>query len=389
MWLALILTAVFIFYGSVYPFEFQQVQVSADLFEAFVQSWQVHSPRGDVFSNIVLFVPFGGIGTLAGLRLASWCKVMLVGFGGLLLALISQFAQFYVPVRTPALEDVAWNMVGLVIGLGLGWVTAVMLRHWQRRANILEIDPMPLFLIGFWLAARLLPFLPSTELKAYRHSLEPLLYTPTFQVPALLIGVAGWFAVVLLLIDLRGSNRIGFIFLALGVATLALEVGIVANSVSLTDVLAVLLTVPLLMMILRFADNPAAVAAGVIVIALVYAGLQPFQLSGEIDQFRWIPFEATFRGNPLTSAKVILAKLFFYSALLWFLDRSRLGSSLSVVTVATGFIIIIEVAQLFLTSHISEITDPILVLVCAAIIYSGGRNGFKRAPSEPGCEQGQ
>lgn len=389
MWLALILTAVFILYGSVYPFHFQQVQLNMELFEAFLRTWQESSPRGDVFSNIVLFVPFGGIGMLADTRLKSWSKFALIGACGLLLAVISQFAQFYVPVRIPALADVLWNMFGLAIGLGLGSAMSVLLRHWRHRANIFEVDPMPLCLIGLWLVARLLPFLPTTELQAYRHSLTPLLFSPTFEVPAFLIGLSGWLAVALLIIDLRGPQRIVFMLTALGIATLALEVIIVANSVSLTDVLALGLAALLLMTIMRLALNPAAVAAVAIVIALVYVGLQPFQLSGEIDQFRWVPFEATFEGNPLTSARVIVAKLFFYSALLWFLDRLHLGSGLHVVAAAGVLIISIEAAQLFLTAHVSEITDPILILVCAAVIYSGRNSGFMMARPESRGEPGR
>lgn len=389
MWLALILTAVFIFYGSVYPFDFHQVQLNKDLFEAFLQSWRVRSSRGDVFGNIVLFVPFGGIGMLAGWRLTGWTKVALIGVGGLLLALISQFAQFYVPARIPALEDVLWNMLGLLIGLGLGAAAAVMLRHWQHRANISETDPMPLFLIGLWLVARLLPFLPTTELQAYKNSLTPLFYNPVFEVSAFLIGVAGWLAVALLVIDLRGPQRAVLMLVALGGATLALEVVIVANSVALTDVLALGLALLLMMTIVRLVPNPAGVAAAAIVIALVYSGLEPFRLSGEIDHFRWVPFETTLRGNPLTSAKVIVAKLFFYSALVWFLERLRLGSSLRVVAAATILVASIEVAQLFFTSHTPEITDPILVLVCAAIIYAGERGGFMLARPEPRGEPGR
>ena len=115
-------------------------------------------------------------------------------------------------------------------------------------------------------------------------------------------------------------------------------------------------------------------------------GPKPFRLAGEIGRFSWVPFSAMLSGGLLISTKVLVAKLFFYSALVWFLDRLRIGSSLLVVAVATGIVAGIEVAQLFLTSHTPEITDPILVLVCAAIVYTTRRGVSVMPPDEPAGE---
>lgn len=370
MWLAFILTVAFIFYGSVYPFDFQSVSLNSGLFEAFLDSWRVRSPRGDAFGNVALFLPLGGIGILAFPRITGWIRVTLVGACGLVVATGSQFAQFYVPSRVPTLQDVLWNMLGLSIGLALGAVAAAILRRWQRQRNIAVLDPIPLFLIGLWLALRLVPFVPTIDLQAYKDSLKPLLLDPVFALSPALIGAAGWLCVTLLLMDLRGSRHGAITLVVLGIATLALEVVIVANSVEMSDIVALVIAFLLFVTYVHRAANPAAVVAALIVIALVYNGLEPFQLRGEIGRFRWVPFGATLSGELIFGIKVILLKLFLYSALTWFLEKSRADSRLFAVFAATGLVVGIEVAQLFFTSHTAEITDPILVLVCASIIYA-------------------
>lgn len=371
MWLAFIIFAVLIFYGSVFPFNFHLVPINGDLFTAFFESWQVRSSPTDMFGNVALFVPLGGVGMLAFPRLSSWSKVVLVGVSGFSVAVISQFAQYYVPARFPALQDVLWNIIGLAIGLGLGALAAKLLHRGQHRKDFSAADPTPLFLIGLWLSVRLFPFLPTTDVQSYKNSLKPLLLDPALEVPQLLIGVAGWLAVALLLIDLGISRRVALILVALGSATLALEIVIVANSVGLTDIVALLAALFILLTILRWVPNPAAVAAVMLVTTLVYAGLEPFQQSGKIGHFNWVPFSSMLSGQLFFSAKIFIVKLFFYAALVWFLDRMRSGSSLYAIIGATAIVAGIEIAQLYFTSHTSEITDPILVLLCAAIIYAG------------------
>ena len=135
--------------------------------------------------------------------------------------------------------------------------------------------------------------------------------------------------------------------------------------------------------LVRWLRDPAWVALAVIVIALIYNGLEPFRLNEEIGKFGWLPFSATFSGGLFFSTKVIVSKLFFYGALVWFLERLRWGSIFIVIAVATGIVAGIEVAQLFFTSHTPEITDPIIVLFSAAIVYTARRDGSSMVIEDP------
>lgn len=370
MWFAFIIIAVLIFYGSVFPFHFHALSIDGNLIATFFESWRIHSSLTDIFGNVALFAPLSATGMLAFPKLSYWNRIALVSLSGLALALVSQLAQYYVPARIPALEDVLWNAIGIAIGLGLGALALRLLRRGGNQEENSVVDPIPLLLIGLWFAVRLFPFLPSNELRVYRDSLKPLLEDPVLSVAELFIGIAGWLAAALLMKDLGIYRRIAPILLALGSVTFALEVIIVGNSVSFSDVAALLASLLIILTILRWLPNPAAFVSVIIVVALVYAGLEPFQQSGRIGHFNWVPFSSTINGYLFFNMKVMIAKLFFYSALVWFLDRMR-SSSLFAVAGATSIVAGIEVAQLFLTSHSAEITDPVLVLVCAAIIYAG------------------
>ncbi|MHC4341096.1 MAG: VanZ family protein, partial [Planctomycetota bacterium] len=57
-----LLVAGLITYGSLFPFEFHPAE---EIWERLLQSWGERTSRGDLLSNIVLYVPFGYLGMLA------------------------------------------------------------------------------------------------------------------------------------------------------------------------------------------------------------------------------------------------------------------------------------------------------------------------------------
>jgi len=49
-------------YGSLYPFDFVQIDNDASAFKVFFQTWGTYTHRGDILANLLLFVPFGVTG---------------------------------------------------------------------------------------------------------------------------------------------------------------------------------------------------------------------------------------------------------------------------------------------------------------------------------------
>ena len=95
----LLLTAAFIVYGSLYPFSFVD---PSDISWAhlFAGNWWTGS-RGDILADISLFIPYGFFGALY-LRGSgtAWPSVLLL-LAGILIAVVLQVAQIFLPDRTP------------------------------------------------------------------------------------------------------------------------------------------------------------------------------------------------------------------------------------------------------------------------------------------------
>jgi hypothetical protein len=110
----------------------------------------------------------------------------------------------------------------------------------------------------------------------------------------------------------------------------------------------------------------AAVAAGACAVALVLAGLWPFQFETKASVFYWTPFS----GNLLLSRtyQPLLEKLFVYAALLWTLSLAmgRLSAAFLTAFVLTT---LVELQQVFMPDRRAEITDPLLIVLLAMAFY--------------------
>ena len=122
-WIFLIF-GVLIAYGSLYPFHFTVPQPHDAAWMALFHNWSMFTNKADVLGNIALFIPFGGAGVFAiGQRAGMPVRIAAITLLSLVLALVLQVAQIYVPERSASLADVIWNMVGTAAGI-LGAVLA-------------------------------------------------------------------------------------------------------------------------------------------------------------------------------------------------------------------------------------------------------------------------
>ena len=105
-------------YGSLYPFNFHITAPFAELLNNLVTSWDEKTYLGDILGNVVLFIPYGYFGLL---YFTSKHIVSLILIG-LVLAVGLQIVQLYLPSREAALDDAIWNLLGIGIGLIVGFV---------------------------------------------------------------------------------------------------------------------------------------------------------------------------------------------------------------------------------------------------------------------------
>ena len=363
-------------YGSLFPFNFQFGELDGIAIEGFLRSWRVGPSRGDLLGNIILFVPFGFIGTIAvDDRGGVLRRTALVLLAGAIFASALQFAQLYLPSRTATLNDVFWNLLGTVVGGLGGIILSKHARNWTLSGQSLQL--VPLFLLGCWAAARLIPFVPSVDFQAIKNSLKPLLLHPEITMAGVVVNAASWLAAAFMLQQL-GVPRVAGLKLALIVlATFALKVLIVDNAVTASNVAGASLAWLLAFFVLAPDRQRPLVLVVILVGALVTQGLDPFVLRPETASLRWVPFSDFLNGSMYHNSVVMVEKAFLYGSLIYLLRTSGFGW-LGCISVPASILACIEIAQLFFAHHTPAVTDPLL-----AILLGAGMMALERAPRTP------
>ena len=98
----------------------------------------------------------------------------------------------------------------------------------------------------------------------------------------------------------------------------------------------------------------------------------------------WIPFAATLNSERLNATLVLLRKAFEYGALLWLLRAGGLRYWTAGAAVAAG-LMLLETAQLYLPNRQAEVTDAVIAIILAFILWGSERrvtptNNISRSP---------
>ena len=99
---------------------------------------------------------------------------------------------------------------------------------------------------------------------------------------------------------------------------------------------------------------------------------RPFQFVASPRSFGWLPFAAVLDADAparifALNALVVTYKAYLYGAAITLLARN--GASWAMATIAvTVLVTTIEVAQLHLLGHVSEITEPLIAIVLGLVL---------------------
>ena len=372
--------AAVIAYGSVYPFNFQSNPLDEYLLQRFLESCCNRPSRGDVLGNIVLFIPYGLLGVLAAGKHKSLAScAAIVAVSGIVLAFALQVAQIYLPSRDENLQDVAWNLLGILLGIQAGVVSR---KYTLQTSNVVgPVDLSSAMLLGSWLVYRLLPFVPSIDLQEIKNSLKPLLLSPQFDAVGTLGNAAAWLAVAGLLANLRRELELDRYLAPMMIAVFTLEILIVKNSISVANVAGALLAAALWFSVMRRQPSRSAMIAALLCLSIVLDGVSPFETRAVPSEFAWIPFRGVLGGSMYVNVQAICEKVFLYGSLLYFLWQTRMGKMAS-LALATIVITVVEIAQVYVVSHTPEVTDPLLLLLAALTLLGLGEQST--APAAPG-----
>jgi VanZ family protein len=403
-------------YVSLVPFGFSRIPDRTALVELLETSLELRlRSRGNFAANSVMFVPFGffAAGALIGdrARAARWlATVVVVGVASVLLSVIIEALQVFVPGRTPSLTDVYAQAIGTAVGLA-GW--RLLGRDARRlfgtyatgHRGALETALLGYALIQVFLLLE--PFRVSVDLgwlaSKYRAGgivFNPL-HSPTLNwelLPAmladfLLAAPVGALAVV------GGTGRtarrsaamallLGAAFFTAGELAQVFVRGRTADVVDLSANLlgmsaGVFAAVGLVDRARagRAADGPSSllIPVGLVLAAMLYAGynLSPFDFAfsreralAGLDELARVPFHGYYQNPEFKALRDALTKIslglpFGLLFQVWFRpDRQASGRMLTVVwlALAGGFFLAVEMGQMFVRGRFPDNTDVLLAL---------------------------
>jgi VanZ family protein len=354
-----------ILYGSLFPFRFHSLAIPGGPFSALLATARILTDRGDVISNILLYLPFGFFGCLSARAMPPIARVLIASVAGVALSFGIEAAQFYDWGRVPSLADVCANAGGALLGAiaGIG-----------SRRN----PPFALLMVVSWIGARLLPYVPSLSLHKYEAALQTLNSAPGPGFLEVYKYFAFWLAAGLLLESLAGIERSRWATALLFGFVLLARIIIVDLSLSPAEVAGGLLGVAMWVLISRLHWRIRAIAI-ILVTFVVVDALRPFHFTAP-RTFGWIPFLSFMQGPRESSSRVFLEKTFMYGAMVWLLKRS--GMPLGATTwLATALVFSLRLLQVYLPGRSAEITDAIMILMLAGVMKLIGERSRDHAPA--------
>jgi VanZ family protein len=347
-----------IVYGSLYPFRFHPRVGPIGPVQHLLATRTHAIERGDLISNVLLYLPLGLFAAGSLRRLPSTVRAILAGLMGLVLSTAIELAQFFDLSRGSELGDVYANTAGAFVG---GVACSLLFRpDWFPR---ISRNPFVALLVASWLGLELFPYAPVLDLRRYA-AIERAFRSPRFPPIDVFAQIVFWLALAAMLQALTGAARSRWILPLAALAVLSFR--LVNLVLSPVDVAGAIAAVAAWMVISRWRFRIALIA-GLFLFYAIMQALQPFTFLAAPRHFGWVPFLSFIDAPRLSASRSFLEKTFTYGALLWLWIRA--GLSWPVATIAVTLLeLCLRFAQLWLPGRSAEITDTVMVLVLALVM---------------------
>lgn len=356
MKIILYLIVILISYGSLYPFSF--VWHDASVTELLL----LDNVSGDVqfddlLSNIILFIPYGAIGLLIYGQ-CTWRVLGRLSLNGMILAIVLQIIQVYLPARVAALTDALINGIGILIGFGLAWI--VIKGPWRNYFAADTAVATPILLVCFFLGYRLFPLMPEFSWHNVRLGLTPMLHWTSLTSIDILHDMVSWLLCFYLIAKGFGRDLgiVGRFVLVMSV--LSLETLILNNQVTPNNLAGGLFACLAHALVPRF--HKEGLLSSLLLLSLVLSALSPFVLQFPLKIFDWAPFRPFLMGDMWANTQLLIDRTFLYGCFLYLIRH--IGPSWAKAGVL-GILVTggLEAMQVFMSSNPAEISDPLLVLM--------------------------
>lgn len=281
---------------------------------------------------------------------------------GLFLSCSVEIAQLWVRPRNTSALDVLTNVIGTVIGIGLGVIFENTAQSIEARLSFHPSDRSALMLVFFWAAWLVYPFFPLTGRTVPRHKIDLFLSAPPLVVLPFLSAAAAWFVFGRML-EASGL-RSPKIWLGLSILLIPAQFVLVDRQPVPSDLLGAVAGI--LLFALRDSRTRRATGseAWAFLAILVVRGLTPFHLSANAAAFNWMPFRTFLTAEWLHGIFVLIEKTFYYGAAIWML-RAAGTRLLRASVVVVAILAAIEIVQTRMPGRTPDVTDPLLAILIA------------------------
>ncbi|WMS86423.1 VanZ family protein [Pleionea litopenaei] len=349
----LAVVALVIGYGSLYPFNFHfELAMNNDWWH-WLFDVSAATSRGDVLGNVLLFIPLGFIAAF-GWHDRSLAEHRTWRFGLLLAAcvyaLVLQMAQVMLPSRVASMSDTWANLLGIAIGaLAFKIIASQKMATWMQSDRVIAERAIPAFLVCCWLGYLWFPFIPSLRWEQIVYSFRPLTHWHLLSPFNWLDDWVFWSLFWWLLARMLPRSPSMWQQVGMVIAIMLVQAVLVRNIMTLSHVLAALVSIATLPVIARFKDHQLAIFLLCWWLLRVW---YPFHLQPTSGHFSWIPFSGFLTGSHWINSFVIFESVFILGAIAYCLRHGftqwQFGWNKYVIPlVATAWILMVEVGQIW------------------------------------------
>jgi len=351
-----------IVYVSLYPFRF--VADGPTLIEALRSITWARAGRGDMFNNLLLYVPFGFcVALLVEPRWGRFAGIVVGTLLGASLSLGLEVLQASVSPRVSSLRDLSLNATGSLLGAVLGTVFhALGSRISPQGTPRSRSTFVAMSILVLWLIERLWPLLPDPGLRQLKSAVRPLL-TPHVDWMSLAGFVVGWLVVTQVIFSLVRRQRAMDVLLILIATVLVGRTFVAGSSLDVAEIAAIALLLPLLVPFSRLDDGTRSTIVAVLLgVWLAWASVRTL-LDGAAIPAAGMPELREMLLRNVPPPPLLANKSFSYLALGWLLAGAGI-----VPHVAAGmtvlFVLLLTLLQLGASAPAYGWVD--LLLACLA-----------------------
>jgi glycopeptide antibiotics resistance protein len=321
--LLLAVVVALILYVSLWPFRFGAD--GPEVVETLRQLTWARASRGDMFNNVLLYVPLGFcMALVVEPRFGRLWALAAGAAGGALLSLAMEISQASITLRVPSLTDLSLNTAGSFAGAIAGSVWHALGARMMPRGNpIGRSGAIALAVLVLWLIARLWPLWPDPSLRQVKRAVRPL-FTPELGWTELAGYFVGWLVVAQAVFHLAQRQRSVDAFLLVIAVVLVGRTFTSGNTLVFAELAAIAVLLPVLVLLSRVEDRGrSALIAAALGTWLAAVALTP-ALGGSHAVAVEIPAVTEFLSrNPPPPAQ-LAGKGFSYVALAWLLTGTGL-----------------------------------------------------------------